>query len=640
MNYNSLLLSTCVLALGGATLARAETTTAADLDALVVTATRTPTPLDQVGASVTLIDQEAVRQAQAVVVSDLLVQTPGVSFSRNGGVGKTTSLYIRGAETDQTVVLIDGVKLNDPSSTGGGFNAGDLLAGDIARIEVLRGSQSTLWGSQAIGGVVNIITRQPTGPFEADAEAEGGALHTAYGRAGVGGKTERLLWRVSGGYYTTDGVSAFAKENGGREPDGYRNVGLNGRGVFNLTRDVSVEARAVWSKGHNEFDGFGADAPNTGDTKELVVYGGLNAALFGGRLQNRLAYAYTDTDRVNFDPLQKTTTVTFDAAGQNRRWEYQGTFAIATGWTATFGGETERSQMHTASPTAANPTPKPATARTGIDGLYGQIQAEVLPGLTLTGGLRHDDHRTFGGHTLGQFAAAWSFNDADTVVRASYGEGFKAPSLFQLYSDFGNTALKPEEAKSWDIGVEHHLLPALVVSATYFNRDSANLIDFVSCTALNRGPPQCVGRTGFYDNVSKARADGIELASNLTLGGLSVSANYTHLRAKNATVGSANFGKRLVRRPQDQANATVSYLWPFRLSTSVSVRATGASWNNAANTQRLKAYTLVDLRASYPVTDTIEVYGRIENLFEQTYQTTLTYGSPGRGAYVGARARF
>ena len=621
--------------LGAASGARAQSP---DLQEVVVTATRNPTRLDRIGASVTLIDAPAIAAAQAAAVTDLLATTPGVGVTRAGGPGKTTSLNIRGAENDQTVVLIDGVKLNDPSATGGGYNAGNLLAGDIARIEILRGAQSTLWGSQAIGGVVNIITREPARPLEADASAEGGSLHTAYARAGLGGRTERLTWRMAGGYYTTDGVSAFARENGGRETDGYRNLGLNGRAVARLSEAVSVEARAVWSRGHNEFDASSADSPATGDTRELVAYSGLNADLFDKRLKNRIAYAFTDTHRVNFNPLQAVTPVTFDAAGRNRRWEYQGVFAIAQGWTATFGAEHERSRMTTASPTAARPSPKPGTGRAGIDALYGQLQAEVAPGLTLTGGLRHDDHQTFGGRTLGQVAAAWSLNNGATVFRGSYGEGFKAPNLFQLFSDYGNTGLAPEAATSWDIGVEHRLARPLSVSATWFNRRTRNLIEFVSCFGLTPAPALCAGRTGYYGNVSRAEAEGVELAGTLALGPLSASANYTHLKATNATPGSAAFGLALMRRPADAANVTVSYRWPFGLTTTAALRHAGASWNNAANTQRLKPYTLVDLRADYPVSPGIAVYGRIENLFEQTYQTIATYGQAGRTAYLGIRA--
>jgi vitamin B12 transporter len=613
----------CALALPSAALAQSP-----NLDALVVTATRSPARPDQVGTSLTVIDAAAIRRSQAVVASDLLARTPGLTAARNGGQGQLTSLFIRGAETDQTVVLIDGVKLNDPSSPGGGFNAGNLMIGDIARIEVLRGAQSTLWGSQAIGGVINMITRQPATPFEADASLEAGSLNTAYLRAGLGGKTERLTWRANAGYDVTDGVSAYARENGGRERDGYRNLGLNGRARLALSEDVSVEARAVYSKSHNAFDDFDGDAPVSGDTKELTAYAGLNATLLGGRLRNRVGYAHTDTERVNIDPRQIGDPVSFDAAGRNRRFEYQGVFDIAQGWTATFGAETERSRMRAVSPFSSE------RGRAGIDGVYGQLQAEVAPGLTLTGGLRHDDHRTFGGKTLGQAAAAWSLNGGATVLRASYGEGYKAPSLYQLYSEYGNLALRPESGRTWDAGVQHRLAEGLTVTATWFGRRSTDLIDFVSCFAVAAGDPRCGVRFGFYDNVARAKASGVELGTNLELGRFTASANYTHLDARN------DQGKDLARRPRDAANAALGYRWDFGLTTEVAARHSGSSWNDAANTQRLKPYTLVDLRAAWPVTARIELFGRVENLFEQTYQTVLAYGAAGRTAYGGVRVRF
>lgn len=634
MNTRTLLVSTCAVALGGGALAHAQSR---DLQELVVTANRTETRLDQVGVSVSVLDQQAIRQAQSTMATDLLVTTPGVAYSRNGAAGKTTLLNIRGAESEQTVVLIDGVKLNDPSATGGGYNSANLLSGDIARIEILRGAQSALWGSQAIGGVINIITRQPAKSLEADASVEGGSFNSLSARAGVGGKSDRGLWRVGAGYYTTDGVSAYAL---GRETDGYRNIGLNGRAQIQLGRDVAVEARAVYSKGHNEIDNTNSDAPTTGDTKELIGYGGLNAAFLDGRFRSRLSFAYTDTRRLNFNRLQANTPLTFDAAGQNRRLEYQGSLVIAPGFTARFGGEHERSRMRTASPTAAVPNPVPGVGRSGIDGVYGQLQAELGAGLTLTGGLRHDDHRTFGGHTVSQLAAAWSLNGGDTVLRASYGEGFKAPSLFQQYSEFGNLALAPEQAESWDLGVEQHLPGGVSLQATVFGRRTDNLIEFVSCTALPYADPHCVGRTGFYDNVGKARAEGVELGGRWAWRRLTASANYTWMEAKNATPGGTNLGRYLPRRPRQVANASVSYLWPLGLTTGAAVRHAGNNFNNAANSQPLKAYTLVDLRASFPIGDRIELFGRVENLFEQTYQTTLGYGTLGRGGYVGVRARY
>ncbi|HEX5379292.1 MAG TPA: TonB-dependent receptor [Phenylobacterium sp.] len=618
-----------------------------DVGELVVVATRTPQPPERIGQQVSVIGAEEIKARQMVVVSDLLIQTPGVNVSRSGGVGAATSLRIRGAETDQTVVVIDGVKLNDPSGPGGGYNFGNLMAGDIARIEVLRGAQSTLWGSQAIGGVVNIATVEPTSAFEGSISLEGGSMKTAYARAGVGGRTDRLVWRLAAGDYVTDGVSAF---RGGRERDGYRNIGLSGTAKVVLTDSAFLDFRAVYSRARNKFDGFPAprfvyaDDPEYGTTEDLVGYAGLNFDLFGGKLKNRIAYGYTDTDRDNFDPTQAVTHKTFEAVGTNRRWEYQGVLALPADWQVTFGAESERSAMRAAAPSDFDPSPVPSRAHVRIDSLYVQAIGRVTPGLTLTAGLRHDSHDTFGDQDLGQLAAAWSLNDGATILRASVGQGFKAPTLFQLYSEFGNTGLAPEEAVSWDAGIEHHLSAAgAVLSATWFQRETRNQIDFVSC-AFNSPVPLCrvngVGRFGFYDNIARARTHGVEVAAAARLGEVAVDANYTWTHAENDSAGSPNRGRLLALRPEHQASVQASYVWPVGLSTSAGVVYVGESFDNAANSGRLKAHTLVDLRASWPVGERIEVYGRVENALDETYETVRNNGAPGRGAYLGVRASF
>lgn len=607
---------------------------------LVVTATRTAQPIQTVGASVTVLTQPAIEASQAISVVELLAQQPGVSFTRNGGTGETTSLNIRGAETQHTVVLIDGVKLNDPSSTQGGFNSGNLLVGDISRIEVLRGAQSTLWGSQAIGGVVNIVTADPTKPFESSIDVEGGARKTGYLRAGLGGASEKVTWRVAGGYYTTDGVSAYKY---GTETDGYHNAGASGRLRVQLADNVSAEIRSVYSRGKNAFDGFNVDDAEFGRTKELVVYSGLNFALLDGRWNNRVGYAYTDTDRKNYNPVLLTQPLTFDAAGKNRRWEYQGVFAINDAWTATFGAEHEKSTMRTRSPTTSKPNPAFGTGRVGVDSVYGQLRAEVVKGLTLTAGLRYDDHDTYGSHTLGQAAAAWSLNDGATVLRASFGQGFRAPGLYELFSQYGNQALSPEEFDSWDAGVEQRFLGGKVkASATWFHREADNEIRFFSCSSGSTDPlcaPGGTFRFGYYNNILKTKAEGLELIGEAKpLSNLTITGNYTYTDAE--TDAGANKGKQLTRRPKNMGNLSATYRWPVGLSTGVAVRYVGRTYNNDANTQVVKGYTLVDLRVAYPINARLEAFGRIENLFDKDYQTILNYGAPGRGAFVGLRARF
>jgi vitamin B12 transporter len=616
-----------------------------DVEDVVVTANRIQQQTARVGDSVTLITAEEQRRSQKTALSDLIAMTPGVTVTRNGGLGATTALRIRGAETDQTLVLIDGVKVNDPSQASGGFNFGNLIATEYANIEVLRGPQSTLWGSQAIGGVVHIVTPTPEGPLSGSLAVEGGTHESAFVRGYAQAGGDRFAWRVAGGYLTSDGISAFSRERGGREQDGYRNVGFNARGILHLTENISAEVRSTWSDGRSEYDGFRAplfdltDTPEHDKTEELASYAGLNISAFGGRFENRIGFSYTDTDRQNFDP-SSTVPLTFDASGKNERWEYQGTLRVSDRLTGIVGLESERSDMSSASPTEFEPNPTPVADDVQIDSVYGQITATPIDAVTLSAGVRHDDHDTFGGNTTNRASVAWSATSS-TILRASYGEGFKAPTLYQLYSLYGNVNLEPEQADSWDAGVEQRFFDSkLAVSATYFDRDTDNMIDFVSCFRVTT--PECLAKPdGYYENVQKTNADGVELALNAQLTErLVLSANYTNMETENTARGTANFGRSLRRRPNETANAQLSYDWPIGLTTTVAVQHAGRSFEDAANRIILDGYTLFDFRASYAVSDSLEVFGRIENAFDDEYETVFEYGTPGRTYYGGIRQRF
>jgi vitamin B12 transporter len=258
--------------------------------------------------------------------------------------------------------------------------------------------------------------------------------------------------------------------------------------------------------------------------------------------------------------------------------------------------------------------------------------------LTLSSGLRYDDHDTFGDDTSAQLAAAWSVT-ASTLVRASYGEGFKAPTLYQLYTQYGTPTLDPEESWDWDLGVEQHLFDdGLVLSATYFERETDNMIDFISCFGVTT--PECNARQsgGYYENVAQTRADGYELAVTARLGArLSFNANYTALDARVDSPGTSNFGNELPRRPRDAASAALTYEWPIALTTTLAAQYVGRTFDDAANRFVVEDYTLVDLRAAYRVSERFEIYGRIENALDENYETIRRYGTLGRTAYLGVR---
>lgn len=601
-------------------------------DTIVVTAARAPRAIDETGVAITVIDEATITRRQSVAVVDLLRNVPGVTFTRNGGIGTVTPVYIRGAESDQTAALIDGVKLNDPSGTGGGFNFGDLLVGNISRIEVVRGSQSVLWGSQAIGGVVNLITRQPTEQLSVNARAEGGWRDSWQLVGNVSGKFGPVAASVGGGYFRTNGFSVFSEERGGRERDGYRNYGANASFNVALAEGFSVDLRGWYSDGRTDLDGFAAPTFAFGDTrdysrsKQFVGYAGLNAALLDGRFTNRLAYTRTEIKRDNFSP-GGTPVKTFDGKGTNERFEYQGGFHFSDMLTADFGAEKEKSRFRISS--FGSPF---RTARAEIDSVYGQLTVKPVEGLTLTAGVRQDDHDTFGGNTSIAANGAFTPNAGATVIRASYGEGFKAPSLYQLYSEYGNTLLRPETSESWDVGITQRLVDGRIeLSATWFHRDTDNLIVFISCPT-NTGI--CTNRPfGTYDSIARARAKGLETSVTFRpTDALTVEGGYTWIDAEDRGTG-----KVLPRRPADSAYASVDWRLPFGLEAGATATVVGHSFDNASNTRRVKGYVVVDLRASYPITDRIELYGRIENLFDEKYETIFQYGTQPRAAFGGVR---
>ena len=617
-----------------------------DAGSIIVTAARAPVTSDQIASSVTVLTKTEIDAGQAIVISDLLVRTPGITLTRNGGYGTSTGVRIRGAESDQTVLVIDGVKLNDPSSTGGGYNFANLFVGDTAQIEILRGPQSILWGSQAIGGVVSVVTAYPERPLEGTFDVEAGSRQTLSARAGIGGATGPVKWRLAGNAFTTDGISALSSRAGASEKDGYTNIGGNGRVNVDLGSGAELDLRGYYARGRVEIDTSTRDTADYGTTEEMLGYAAIKIPLLEGRLSNRFAISTTQTERDSFSPARARPLSTA-SRGINRRYEYQGSFAIADGWDATFGLEREESRLRTyyppANPATAIPSATRGSAR--LDSLYGQLVARVIQPLTLTAGLRHDDHDRFGGNTVFGGGAILSLFGDNSLVRANYAEGFKAPSLYQLQSEYGNAALQPEKSDGWETGFEQRLFDrAVTLSATYYERDAENLIVYYSCSGAPTGlclrpGSTTLGRAGYYDNISSTRTKGIELGGSLDLAGFTLSGNYSWIDAEDRSPG-ATLGKKLRRLPRNTANGSIGYSFDFGLSLAAAVRWSGKAFENAANTQILDDYTLVDLRTSFKAADGLEVYARAENLFDKYYETARNYNSLGRSIHVGLRGRF
>ena len=591
---------------------------------IVVTATGSSQKRAETGQAVTIIELAEIESRQSSSVADILSTTPGITATRAGGPGQTTAVRIRGAEDSQTLVLIDGVRVNDPSSPAGAFDFGNLLTGNIDRIEVLRGPNSVPWGSQAIGGVINIVTAPVEG---ANLRAEFGYRNSRQIVGQAGGKFGVVTASLGGGYFDDDGISAY--ENGS-ERDGYRQYAGNARVGVAFSDSISLDLRGYYADSKVQFDGFPAPSFSFADTAEFAKtqqvfgYAGLNVALFDGALQNRFAFTLSNTSRDSFDPAFGTAP-SFIARGRVERFEYQGDATLNDSLRAVFGIEREASRFRD----------EFSRYSTGVTSGYIQAIFKPFDALSLTGGVRVDDHRTYGTQTTFSGNAALRVGGG-TILRASYGEGFKSPTLFQLFSDYGNDTLKPETAQSYDIGIEQSLIADMLkIGATAFRRDTTNQIDFFGCFGSTN--PRCASRPfGFYDNIARTRAKGVEAfveirpSSNLTF-----AANYSLIEAINRFTGKA-----LLRRPTNSINASIDWTARDWLKLGASVQTVSDSVDGFGGTIRLDGYTIAAIRAAVPINDHLELYGRIENMFDVKYETVSGYGTLGRNAHVGVRAKF
>lgn len=591
-------------------------------DDIVVTASGFEQPRTETGQAISVLDEERLEELQSVSISDALRTLPGIAVATRGPVGSQSSVFIRGGNSSQTLVLIDGVRINDPSSPNAAFDFGALLTGNIGRVEVLRGPNSIIWGSQAIGGVINVQSLAPTEDLVARGGVEYGYADSVRASANLSGTSGIVEGSFGGAFYRTGGISALA---GGTEKDGYDNWSANGRLKVNLDENLALDFRGYYNRGTIEYDspfGAGANALPVSRNRQFVGYVGAQFDLADGRLRNRISYARTDITRIGTDPVVFSFN-NFDVKGTIDRFEYHGSFDIADAATLVFGAEHERTFASTSFEGA------PADrARNRVSSGFGQVILRPVKGLTLTGGIRHDDYSDYGGQTTLGANVAYTPNDGETTVRATYGEGFRAPTLSEGQPPFGNPNLKPETARNFDIGAEHRFLDGKAqVYVTYFNRKSTDLIAFSFTTFQS-------------ENIDRVRSEGVELGFAVQpTDRLSLQANYTLTNAINRSAG-ANFGNRLALRPQHLGSFTADWQTPWRLKVGATLLLAGDSFDNASNTVRLDGYALAHLRAAFPVSDRFELYGRVENVFDTDYVQVAGYNSYGRNAHVGVRATF
>ena len=581
-------------------------------DIITVVATGQRQRIDETGQSISVVAAEEIAAIQGPDLTRVLERLPGVTITRNGGLGNFTGVRVRGADAEQLLVLVDGVRVADVASPGGGFDFGNLVSDSIGKIELLRGSNSVVWGSQAIGGVLALTSRELDG---VEASAEYGA-HDSFDGSAVAGLTgDAYAVTLNGGYTRTDGISTAAT---GTEPDGFRQWRVGGRGRVELASNLSATLTGRYADGRLDIDGFPpptytvfADTPEYQTTREASGRAGLAYASDGLQLSG--GYALSDTRRAYFDPTFGTAP-NFKTVGRSERADLAGHADLPSGFSLDFGADSEWSRFSTTFDAQQKARLSSGHALLGYH----------AGGLNLAAGVRLDDHSRYG--------SAWTFGangsvdlgDSGWRLRASYGEGFKAPTLYQLYGFGGNVALNPEQSRSFDAGIEQgDRNGPLHFALTGFRRDSRDLIDY-------RFP------SGYF-NIGQARAEGFEAEADARPSDrLGLHAAYSYVKASNRLTG-----KDLARRPRHALSVAADWRTPLHdLTLGADLRLVGDSFDDAGNFTRLDGYALVTLRASLPLGERLELYGRVENVGDVTYQTAAGYGTSGRAALAGVRVRW
>lgn len=578
--------------------------------AITVVASGREERVSETGQSISVIGAAELAAVQGPDLARVLERLPGVTTARSGPLGSQTSVFVRGANSQQLLVTLDGVRMDDVAAPSGGFDLGTMLPGGIAKVELLRGSNSVAWGSNAIGGVLALTSERLDG---ARAGVEYGANDTVSADAALGASGDAYSVTASGGYVSSDGISAYAK---GAEQDAFRQWRANLRGEVQLAGGLWLDAAGRYADSRIDFDGYPAPLYSFADTPEYQTTrqgsGRIGLRYDAGSLNLRGGAAYSDTRREYFDPTFGTAP-NFTTKGRSWRADLTGRAELTQGVTLDFGADSEWTRFATLF------DPQQDARLSSGHVLLGYHSG----GLHLSGGVRLDDHDRFGSHwTFGANGAVELAQDLR--LRASYGEGFKAPTLYQLYGYGGNTALRPERSKAYDAGIElgdrngtRH------VALTLFRRDASQLIDYLWPSG--------------YFNIGATRAEGVELEGGWAIGdNLRARAAYSYVKAVNR----AN-GKDLARRPRNAVTAGLDWTTPLAgLTLGADLRLLSDSYDDAGNFTRLDGYGLVTLRASVPLPGGLELYGRVENLGNVRYQTVAGYGSYGRSAFVGLRGRW
>jgi vitamin B12 transporter len=602
-----------------------------DLETLVVAATRIPTPELDVASSITVISADEIAARQVRTLPDLLKQVPGLNLVQTGGSGGQTSVFMRGTNSNHTKVLIDGIDLGDPSNPGGAFDLGTLLTQDIQTVEVLRGPQSGLYGSDAIGGVINIITKSGSGPAQFNAGIEAGSFDTFNQAGSVSGSLDQFHYATTLQHYHAGATPVTPLDllpPGQARIDDYDdNLTASTKLGLDVTDRFDLGLVARYTDSHLRITGDNfATFPATPDasqsdnnTLQYYTRATGHLSLLNGAFDQTVGAAYSNVKSSQYSPDNPAAYL----YGERVKFDWQGNLKLAATQQLLLGAEHQRDEIT-----------QPISAATNINSGYAELQSSFAGRLFDTISVRYDDNDRFGSQFTYRVAPAYLMDETGTKLKASVGTGFKAPSLSQMFQNFpefdffGNPSLRPETSLGYDAGFEQSLAADnLRFGVTYFHINIKNLIDdnadFTSLT-----------------NVGRAVTEGVEsFVTYRRIESLTLRMDYTYLQATDEILH-----EELLRRPKHKGSLNAAWQATTRLSLNATLLSV-SSWidgNRDFSIPRLTApgYTTVDLAASYELTPHWAIFGRVTNLFNRHYQNPDGFMQPTVGAFAGVRAKF
>ncbi len=628
---------------------------------ITVTANRIPTSIERSGSSVTVISAEDIRKSNPATVVDVLRQVPGLAISSNGGPSQPTTVLLRGGASRHTLVLVDGVRVNDPSSVEGEFDFSTLVPADIERIEVLRGPQSALYGSDAMGGVINIITRKGRGDPRVSLSVEGGSYATRALTASVSGGASTYSYALSLTGAQTAGYSTIGARIGrfearsplGLENDGFTRLGGSARFSFRPAPGTEIEFGFTRSRNRTQFDQtFGVfDVPARSASDATTGFLRATVDSFDGLLKTRVTLYGNRTDRyirsdAYFPPFFGVGGFgrsDFAFVGTRTGGEAQSTLDLRQLGSLTWGGALENERYTGRSTPVLDPfggdVPTQNRAQRETRSAFLMHQITLGERLDVSLGGRMDDVQKVSTFFTGRATAAYRITETSTKLRTSFGTGAKAPALDQLYNpSYGTPSLRPERSIGGDVGIEQQLLDGRAqVSVTGFAnryRDLFVFAPFDTNTFTYSTCPPAQANSGCYYNQASARTRGLEVEGRLQLlpGFVTLSGSYTYLDARDTQTGF-----KLARRPMNQGRMQLTLTPVEGLTIEPSVMLVGQRFSSPGQRQMLQPYARFDMRVAYKLNANFEIYVRGENLTDAKYQDVAGYGTPGRSAYAGIR---